>query len=215
MITNIVYNKNSLDVFSDMGDESIDCVIADPAFSYDYNSNVVNKKILPYERLFCDVLYQTQRTLKNDRFCIFECNYQYVDFFKIKMEQFFKIKNLVVWVKNGYGQGDLKGSLAPTHSLFLVGAKGKPTINGKRITDVIFENRVPKKDKIHISETNVKVIERLLSVLTKPNDIVFDPYGGSGVTATACKNIGRKFILSEIDTDIYNKIINRIKNENI
>lgn len=40
----------------------------------------------------------------------------------------------------------------------------------------------------------LSLIERLVRIYTKPNDLVADPYMGSGTTLDACKNLGRKYV---------------------
>ena len=37
--------------------------------------------------------------------------------------------------------------------------------------------------------------------LTKPDDLVFDPFGGSATTAVACKQLRRRWLLCEVDPD--------------
>jgi DNA modification methylase len=41
-------------------------------------------------------------------------------------------------------------------------------------------------------------MEYLISLCTNPNDIVFDPFMGTGTTGVACKSMGRKFIGCEL-----------------
>ena len=45
----------------------------------------------------------------------------------------------------------------------------------------------------------VRIIELLVSNYTDKNDIVYDPFMGSGTTAEACENTRRRWIGSEID----------------
>ena len=45
----------------------------------------------------------------------------------------------------------------------------------------------------------VMLYERLIETVTKPNDLVFDPFAGSGTCAKAAMNLNRKWILSDIN----------------
>jgi adenine-specific DNA-methyltransferase len=49
-------------------------------------------------------------------------------------------------------------------------------------------------DKIYIVQTNTKVIERCILMATEPGDLVLDPTCGSGTTAFACEQWGRRWI---------------------
>ena len=46
----------------------------------------------------------------------------------------------------------------------------------------------------HPSQKPVKLLRELIEYFTQPNDIVFDPFMGSGSCAVACKETGRQFI---------------------
>lgn len=49
-------------------------------------------------------------------------------------------------------------------------------------------------EKIYVVQTNVKVAERCILLTTDPGDLVFDPTCGSGTTAYAAENWGRRWI---------------------
>ena len=63
------------------------------------------------------------------------------------------------------------------------------------------------KAKAHPCQMPEKLIERILKFSTNENDIVVDPFVGSGTTAVACKKLNRQFIGFEINPD-YVKISN-------
>jgi site-specific DNA-methyltransferase (adenine-specific) len=44
----------------------------------------------------------------------------------------------------------------------------------------------------------------LISVSTQPNDLVLDPFMGSGSTGVACEKMGRRFIGMESDENYLN-----------
>ena len=54
-------------------------------------------------------------------------------------------------------------------------------------------------------------MEKLIDIHTNENDLVFDPFLGSGTTALACKNLNRNMIGSEIDEKYYKVSMERIK----
>ena len=54
------------------------------------------------------------------------------------------------------------------------------------------------RTKAYVVETNAKIIERCVAMLTQPGDLVLDPTCGSGTTAYAAEKFGRRWIT--IDT---------------
>jgi DNA modification methylase len=48
---------------------------------------------------------------------------------------------------------------------------------------------------------------------TKENDLIYDPYMGSGTTALACLEYNRNFIGSELNKEYCDMANNRLKNK--
>ena len=68
-----------------------------------------------------------------------------------------------------------------------------------------------KKNKIyHPTIKNVEFLEWLLQISSKENDVVLDPFMGSGTTGVACINTNRKFIGIELDEGYYKIASERI-----
>lgn len=65
--------------------------------------------------------------------------------------------------------------------------------------------------KIHPTQKPVRLLERLLALVTNPGDVILDPFAGSCSTAVACINTNRKFICYEIDEEYYNAGSERVK----
>ncbi len=80
------------------------------------------------------------------------------------------------------------------------------------ITDVWDDiNFYGEKDRIHPTQKPLKLIERLIYASSNEGNIVLDPFMGSGTTAEACREQGRNYIGFEIDTDYYNKSLERLQ----
>jgi len=56
-----------------------------------------------------------------------------------------------------------------------------------------------------------RLIERLVKASSSPGDLVFDPFSGSGTTASVCKKLGRDFICAEINKAYFELSIKRLK----
>jgi len=55
--------------------------------------------------------------------------------------------------------------------------------------------------KFHASQKPVKLLERLLTLLTVPGATVLDCFVGSGTTAAACKSLDRRFICGDLEAE--------------
>lgn len=63
----------------------------------------------------------------------------------------------------------------------------------------IVQNRGGKTPRLHTTQKPLALMQRLVSLFTDPGDVILDVFGGSGTTALACKNTGRRCILIERD----------------
>jgi DNA modification methylase len=89
--------------------------------------------------------------------------------------------------------------------------KGDKLIDtGKYTTDFI-ESKPPDKSLHDWAQSPVEA-EHVISRLTVENQIVMDPFMGSGTTGIATLNLGRKFIGIEIDKERFDVARGRIIN---
>lgn len=64
---------------------------------------------------------------------------------------------------------------------------------------------------IHPTQKPVRLLERIINLITKENDLVLDTFLGSGSTAIACLNTKRYFLGCEIDDEYFNLASKRIE----
>ncbi|EGT3606825.1 site-specific DNA-methyltransferase [Clostridium perfringens] len=67
-------------------------------------------------------------------------------------------------------------------------------------------------NKLNKSTYSTELCEKILNIYTKENDIVYDPFMGTGTTANACSKLNRKYIGSEISEEQCIFAENRIAN---
>ena len=99
-----------------------------------------------------------------------------------------------IWVK-GTGVNDYRVNYQHIMTFSRKGAKRKPVADFK--PDVFIVNQ--SKYKNYTYGMPVRIIELLVNNYTDKDNIVYDPFMGSGTTAEACENTRRRWIGSEID----------------
>lgn len=68
-----------------------------------------------------------------------------------------------------------------------------------------------QKDHFHPQQKSVDLYATLIKSYSRPNELVFDPFSGSGTTGIACIQTGRRFILFERDRERYLRAKARIE----
>ena len=66
----------------------------------------------------------------------------------------------------------------------------------------------------HPTQKPVTILKKLISIASKENDIVFDPFMGVGSTGVAALELNRKFIGFEINPNYFKAAQTRLKNTN-
>lgn len=69
------------------------------------------------------------------------------------------------------------------------------------ITDVWDDISFYEKNRIHPTQKPYKLIERLILASSNENDLILDPFSGSGTTALVARQLNRNFIGIEIDEE--------------
>jgi len=74
-------------------------------------------------------------------------------------------------------------------------------LGNKMKRDVIESPVETLKGGIHPAVYPLAVVEEFLRLLTRPGDLVLDPFVGSGTTAVACRRLGRRYLGFDINPD--------------
>ena len=219
MELNKIYNEDCLEGMKKIPDKSIDLIVTDPPYLVNYKTgrrkdktHRFNKVILndDNEQLIIDYINECYRILKNNSAMYMFCSSDKVDFFKQQLENKFKIKNMIIWIKNNHTAGDLKGAFGRKYEIIFLVVKGVNHFNGKRLTDVWEFDRVSGKKQLHQNQKPLDLIKQCIEKHSDDGDLVFDGFVGSGTTAIACKELNRNYIGFELDKGYYDIAIERI-----
>ena len=81
--------------------------------------------------------------------------------------------------------------------------------------DVWTGTLTPKSEKVygrHPTQKPLYILERIILASTREGELVLDPFCGSSTTGVACKNLGRKYIGIDNNSEYINLSIERLKN---
>ena len=125
----------------------------------------------------------------------------------------FDIKSELIWNKVYHGMGDLKAQFAPTHENIIFAVKGKFAFPGGRPRDLLTCEKLNSAHMVHPTEKPVELMEDIITSITRENDIILDPFAGSGSALVAAKQTGRRYIGIELDEGYYQTALHRLEAE--
>lgn len=215
-----MFNCDAVEWLSSLDSESVDLLITDPPYeSLEKHRKVgtttrlkVSKsssntwfEIFPNSR-FESLLVEIYRVLKkNTHFYLF-CDQETMFFIKPIAEKVgFKFWKPIVWDKVCIGMGYHYRS---RHEYILFFEKGKRKINDLSIPDILEHKRVFRG---YPTEKPVPLLEVLINQSSQQNELVVDPFFGSGSTLLAALNLKRKYLGCDISSYAHDLFLERIK----
>lgn len=219
MNTYTLYQGDCLEVLPTLEEESVDLVIIDPPYGICFDTNYRIKKnestgaILNDDKFAFEIMERIipdlYRVLEDGGALYSFSRWDVYPRFKEIIESKFQIKNLLVWMKNNWSMGDLKGAYASQYENIIYAVKGRHILNGGRDTDILNFDRVGSNNLIHSHQKPEKLIKYLIEKSSKEDDTVLDCFLGSGTTLYVCQNNRRSCIGIELDSKYINIIKNR------
>jgi site-specific DNA-methyltransferase (adenine-specific) len=211
-----VWHGDSRELCKKLRDNSVTCVITDPPFGVDNQSNSATtaagkanaRKIANDETpeiaigVFNEVMDALLPKTKADSdlyiFTAHQVLKEWLDVADSLSRHGFTRSSIIVWEKDGPGMGNLD-AWGASHEFCIYLKKGKRARTDKRRSGVIHVPQVRPDKLIHPHEKPLALIEMLLRHSTSAGDLAVDPFGGSGTLARACKNLGRSGLSIEYD----------------
>lgn len=218
-----IIQGDCLEVMKTIPDKSIDLLITDPFY--------VPKTQFAWKN-FDDFywgfnkqwLMEAKRILKDEFHLLISFASQ--DMYKFEgllNECGFDIKSRIVWNYRNSAKGTSKGKqFAKTYEFIFHCSSGKP-LNFSEVWDdkrfdvqtiAIPQSNFTKDKKEHQYQKPLKLWQQLIEICSFENEMVLDPFAGSGTTGVACKNLKRNFTLIEISPEYVKMIEKRLKNTN-
>ncbi len=243
MRTNIIHNESCLDTMARMGSQSVDLVITSPPYNMNLrirNGKYCSRQVV--ENDFSNKYSEFSDNMPIDEFYDFHCqvlrellrvselvfyNIQIVTgskraFFKMIGTFSDKLKDIIVWDK-GAGQPAMHEQVLNRGSEFLLvfdndypisrQFRNKGRFERGTLEDIWRINRTRKSFNGNKATFPSELVEKILSNFSDEEDIIYDPFMGTGTTAIGAKKLQRQFLGSEIDQELINVAYDRIDNE--
>jgi DNA modification methylase len=111
----------------------------------------------------------------------------------------FTYRHCLVWIKQTFVLG--RSDYHYRHEPILYGwiGNGPHYFVDDRTHDSVFEVDRPQASDLHPTTKPVELIARMIANSSRPGDLVYDPFGGSGSTIIAAHQLGRVGYACELD----------------
>lgn len=204
----ILYQGDCLEIMKTFPDNSIDCVVTDPPYGIgEANGKNISRGLLARPKNYgysewdneiptIDYFVNMISCSKNQ--IIFGGNY-FVDYLH-------NSSYWIVWDKEI--NGDFADCELAWTSFKSAVKKIKYRWNG-----MLQENMRNKEFRWHPTQKPIGVMTWIIKKYTEENDIILDPFMGSGTTGVAAMRLGRKFIGIELEPKYYKIAKHRIEQE--
>jgi len=204
------------DVKKLMNGEKADMVFTDPPYGCDLKSTRLGKEVINDELKGDELINFFDSVFKNIPLKDWGVLYWFYSNnreseTRMVAENYFKIKDTIIWVKDSFvpGRNDYHNQFEPLLYLEKT-AKGKVkrTWNGKRDKSNVW-NFHRDRNIQHPTNKPVQLIKFALLNSSNKNNIIIDPFLGSGSTLIACEKTNRVCYGMELDTKYCDVIIER------
>jgi adenine-specific DNA-methyltransferase len=207
---NRIIPGDCVEIMRQMPDRSVDFIATDPPYLVGYTSrdgrSIANDKTDEWLIPACHEMY---RVLKYNSFLVCFYGWNKVDtFFAAWKHAGFHAVGHLVFVKPYHSNG---GYVRYSHEEAYLLTKGVPDTPPILLRDVL-EWRYTG-NTLHPTQKPVMAMLPLIMAFSRVRDIVLDPFAGSGTTAVAAKQLGRRYIGIELDPTIARQAEERVRQE--
>ncbi|MGI0023512.1 MAG: DNA methyltransferase [Nitrososphaera sp.] len=207
---NKIITGDCIEVMKEIPRTSIDFTATDPPYLVRYQSRdgrrIVNDDSSHWLRPAFAEMY---RVLKYDRFLLCFYGWNKVDlFFAAWKAAGFRPVGHLVWKKDYHSN---ERFVRYSHESAYLLAKGEPQLPRIALNDVLDWKYTG--DELHPTQKPIMAILPIIMAFSNVGDIVLDPFLGSGTTAVAAQELGRRYIGIEIDPVYARKAQERLRRE--
>lgn len=109
--------------------------------------------------------------------------------------------------------GDRPG--ACVEAIVVLHRSGRKRWNGGGRRNVFTDsvNDFGRNDRPHPTTKPLSLMRELVSLFSDPDELILDPFAGSGSTGVACRQLGRRFLGWELNPDYFDIACRRLRGE--
>ena len=227
-----LHNADCLDILKSIPDKSVDLIVTDPPYliSATNGGGTVNS----IKKLDKSLIQLTQNTDITQGYDITKFNTQFLrvmneiniyiwcnkiqipDYLKFYVDTYKCKFDIICWHKTNALPTYSNKYLSDTeYLLYFRKGKGKcfpQTYEDAKTYYIAPINHKDKKTWNHPTIKPLDLTEKIIRNSSKEGQTILDPFMGSGTVGVACKNLNRKFIGVEIDTNYFSIAKQRIYN---
>jgi len=241
MRLNNIYNMNCLDLMKSVKDGTVDLIFADPPYNLsksnfkmkfarsggkDLNTNKgewdqfsTNEDFYGFTKSW---LKECHRILKHNGAIWVAGTYHNIYLTGYLLHKLgYEILNEILWHKSDATPNLSCTRFVADHENFIWARKGKRNTfnydkmklmnNNKQMRSIWTRGKTAGGKKMHPTQKPEWLLERIIIATSNPEDVIFDPFIGSGTTAVVAKRLGRKYFGAEISSEYYKMALERIQ----
>jgi adenine-specific DNA-methyltransferase len=207
---NRIITGDCVKVMREIPSTSIDFIATDPPYLVRYTSrdgrSIANDDT---DNWLMPAFAEMYRVLKYDSFLLCFYGWNKVDrfFTAWKAAGFYPVGHLV-WIKDYHSN---ERFVRYSHESAYLLAKGNPPRPPIALRDVLDWKYTG--DELHPTQKPVMALLPVIMAFSRLGEIVLDPFAGSGSTAVATQDLGRRYIGIEIDPTYARKAEERVRCE--
>ena len=226
--TTIYYEEAVEGIHKRLDDDSVDLVLSDPPYGVDvdltetfgatdveHRGSLANDGYEEAVSLWRAVVPELKRVLAEDGHLYAFASWKTFDDFRdVLQEAGFEVVNCIIWLKStpnnqtAFGSGNVRYGYQHEFVLYAVHDTSTARPLDRTLSDTILHKH-SSQDNEHPTEKPVGLLETFIEQSSTRDDVVLDPFLGSGSTAVAAIRNERDCIGFELDEENYRQVIER------
>lgn len=207
---NVIFNADCINVMKAFDDASVDFILTDPPYVTRFRDRQ-GRTIANDDngRWLRPAFNQMHRILKDGGFCVSFYGWNRVDLFMDAWRGAgFRVVGHLVFRKRYASSARF---LRYEHEQAYLLAKGNPARPARPIPDVL--DFPYTGNRLHPTQKPVEALAPLIEAFTQPDELVLDPFCGSGSTLAAAHQLGRNWTGIELDNGHYRTASKRLASQ--